>query len=148
MGSGAAFPNLRKENDVLLIRSRMDKATTLEELNKLIKDPWPTGSYKRTKVYQKCKPYKEDALSSFIVWPENFCEDKNFQEMVKFVPGVQAITQEKLREMVHVKVSCVENVAIPGIENSNRARNTLIYGAVLSDPGLLKTAYFIKWVKA
>lgn len=145
VGNSTMIPSHKMKNDVLLIRSKMDKATTLEELSSLIDEPWPTGSYKITKLDQKCKPHIDDALVSFIVWPENFGEDKNFLEMAKVVPGVQGITQEKLRDMVHMEVSCVENVVIPGIENSNRARNTLIYGAVLSDPGLLETADLIKW---
>lgn len=141
----AANQPQKKENDILILRSKMDKASNLEEINSLIAEPWPNGSYRHTKIDPKCGQHKEDALISFIVWPENFAGDRNFQELCEKVPAVQGITEVKLRDMVHIKISFEENVAIPGIESSNRTLNTMIYGAVLSDPNLLETADLIKW---
>lgn len=76
-----------------------DKATNeTRRGKKIIKERWPQGCFKNTKVNTRGKLYEEEnILHSILLYPDNIIMDKNYKALLEKIPAIGAITDDKVK---------------------------------------------------
>lgn len=132
----------------LEFRSRIGAAKEFIDIEKIVREEWPTGCFKNTKVNSRGRLYEEEnTLYSVLLYPENIHGDRNFLSLVEKIPAVRVITDEKVKEMGYIPVRQEEATAIDGFsDNAKRKVDVLVAGATMSEcQSPLELADIVNW---
>lgn len=142
------LPQITAAKEVSEFCERISAANDLTDITCLSQQRWPNGCFKRTKVNNKFKGFEDESvLHSLILAPNNILSDVNYKALQKKVPAVQAITEDKLRELGFINVCQEEATEIAGVnENTRRRIQIVVAGAMISDTAAsVDTADVMRW---